>query len=202
MDETDCWSIVYEFIINGEIDKAISLCETEVCSNSMSCQRYLGWKYYEKGDMEKALSWFGKAANQKDGEALFGIGSVQIVKKDFQSAVFYFENAAKNGYPRGYHWAGSIYHRGSGVPIDIDRAIKYYRQGAEHGYIMAERSLISLEFKNGNIFEKFILIFKFIMLFIRTAKILIKNINDPRVIDVPNSFENIVPREDGMLDKR
>lgn len=189
MDEFDCWSIVYKFIANDEIDNAISLCETEVCSNSLNCQRFLGWTYYNKRDMEKALSWFGKAANQNDGEALFGIGSVLVVKKDFQSAVSYFERAASNGYHRGYQWAGSIYHRGNGVVIDLERAEKYYRQGAEHGYIMAERSLISLEMRKGNFFVKFVFAFKFIVLLVKTARILFLNIDDPRVMDVPNYFK-------------
>ncbi|MBJ7309699.1 tetratricopeptide repeat protein [Rugamonas sp. CCM 8940] len=189
MDTTDCWSFAYEFIVSGEIEKAISLCETEVCSNSINCQRYLGWIYYKRGDMEKSLSWFGKAADQKDGEALFGIGSVLVVKKDFQSAVSYFERAANNGYPRGYQWAGSIYHRGSGVSIDLDRAEKYYRQGAAHGYIMAERSLISLRMKKENIFVKFILIFKFVALLVKATKISVRDINDPRMMDVPNYFK-------------
>ncbi len=189
MDEFDCWSIAYEFIVNDEIDMAISLCETDVCSNSLSCQRFLGWTYYNKRDMEKALSWFSKAANQNDGEALFGIGSVLVVNENFQSAASYFERAARNGYHRGYHWAGSIYHRGSGVAIDVDKAITYYRQGAAHGYIMAERSLISLEMEKGNILVKFVLAFKFIALLVKAVRILFLNIDDPRVIDVPNYFK-------------
>jgi TPR repeat protein len=193
MDALDCWSIAYEFIVNGEIEKAVSFCETEACSNSILCQRYLGWIYYEKGDMERALNWFNKAAIQKDGEAIFGIGCVHIVNKNFQSALYCFESATDNGYFRGHQWAASIYHRGNGVPINTDKAIEHYRKGAEHGYIMAERSLISLESKKGGFITKFVSIFKFAALLIKTMKISLRDINDPRLMDVPNHFKKISP---------
>ena len=180
----NCWTEISRLVSIGEIGKAIAICEAGPCSGLLECQRYLGWHYYKKGDMEKALIWFAQAADQKDGEGLFGMGSVHVAQKEFQKALQYFECAAGHGYIRAYQWIAGIYQHGCGVPPDIDKATNYYQQGAVHGFIMAERSLINLTSKNGNVLVQILSLLKLVSLQIRTAKIAYQNMNDPRLADV------------------
>jgi TPR repeat protein len=188
MNASDCWSTAYKLIESGNIAGAMALCEKAPCSAVPQCQRFLGWEYYKQNEMQNALLWFGRAADQQDGEALFGIGSVHVARKEFQAAIPYFELAAKHGYPRGYQWIAAIYQHGSGVPTDLQMALDYYQRGASHGCIMAERSLIALESRQGNILVKFSSLFKLIRLQIKTVKIASHNKNDPRIADIPNAF--------------
>lgn len=182
--KSQCWAAAYELIANGEIERAIAICKSDKCSSVMECQRYLGWSCYEKGDVKNALVWFTKAADQEDGEALFGIGSVYVAQREFRNALEYFERSANQGYARSYQWIAGIYQHGCGVPMDINKAVCFYKEGASRGYVMAERSLINIASVNGNVFEKLLSMLKLVLLQIRTAKIAYRNIDDNRLADV------------------
>ncbi len=185
-----CWTEVSRFISIGETGKAVAICEADPCSGLLNCQRYLGWHYYKKGDTGKSLVWFAQASDQKDGEALFGMGSVYVSQKEFRKALQYFECAAEHGYIRAYQWIAGIYQHGCGVPPDIDKASKYYQLGAVHGFIMAERSLINIKSKNSNVLLKILSLIQLVSLQIRTAKIAYQNMNDPRLADVRRRAAN------------
>ena len=188
MEIFDCWEETSRLITRGESARAIELCESKRCSNVLRCQRYLGWTYYAKGDIEGALIWFSKAANQGDAEASFGVASAYVARKEFQLALRHFEQAATAGYRRGYQWIAGIHQHGYGVPIDVDKAISYYEKGASYGYVMAERSLINLRWERGNLPVKLLSLLQLIRLQLRAAKIAYRDINDPRIADVNNAF--------------
>lgn len=111
-----CWQAAFDCISKGQADKAVALCETEPCSQVLECQRYLGWSYYAKADFERAFSWFSKGADRNDGEAMFGLGSIHVARKEFKNALEYFERSASLGYVRSYQWIAGLYHHGCGVP--------------------------------------------------------------------------------------
>ena len=185
----ECWLVVCNFIEAGEVDKAIALCESDRCSNSVDCQRYLGWEYYAQGNMEKSLIWFLKAVDQNDVESLFGAGSVEFCEKNYISAICYFKRAAENGYPRAYQWIANIYCRTEDFPVNVEEALKYYKKGASHGFLMSKRAIISIDMKSGNIFIKLVSALKLIFLMIEMLIISFRDINDIRMSDVPNVFE-------------
>src|SRR3989339_17122 len=126
-NNSECWGRAVHFISIGEPDKARMLCENKLCSGMVECRRYLGWLYYEKGDMEKSFNWFAEAAEQDDGESLFGIGSIYASQKNFLDALRYFESSANHGYVRSYQWIAGLYQHGCGMPRDIEKAIEYYK---------------------------------------------------------------------------
>lgn len=189
MKASDCWSAAFEFIARGESNRVLELCEKEPCSASLDCQRFLGWKYYEQDDMEQALGWFSKAAEQGDADALFGIGSVHFAQKDFRIALQYYERAAEHGSSKSYAWIGYIYQLGLGVPKSFEMAIKYYEHSAAHGYILAERALIRLKLQHGNVVQKILVLPRYIYMLIRTGLIAYRDINDKRIQDIPNAFD-------------
>jgi len=190
MSESDCWATAYRFIANGETDRAIELCEQRPCSDVLECQRFLGWTYYQQEAFDKALTWFARAADRGDGDALYGIGSVHFVRRDFYGALQYYERAADHGCSRAYGWIGYIYHQGLGVTRDIDRAISYYKRAAAHGYLVAERALIHLTWQHGNLLKRIAVLPKYLYIIAKAAIIAFRNVNDPRIADVPNAFES------------
>lgn len=138
--------------------------------------------------MEKALSWFFRAAEQGDAEALYGIGSVHFVQRAFPAALQYYERAADKGYSRSYHWIGYMYHQGLGMPRNINMAIDYYKKSAAHGYLVAERALIHLAWQEGGILRRILALPKYIYIVLKAATIAYCDINDYRIVDVPNAF--------------
>lgn len=189
MKASECWVTAQKFISLGETEKAIELCESQPCSGLLECQRFLGWAYYRLDNMNKALNWFSKAAETGDGDAMFGIGSVHFVQRDFHGALQYYEHAANHGCSRAHGWIGYIYHQGLGKPRDVDMAISHYKQGAAHGYLIAERALIHLTWQHGSLLKKIAVLPKYLYIIAKTVTIAFHNANDPRIADVPNAFE-------------
>ena len=188
MKTSDCWTTAYEFIASGETQNAVAFCEQTPCSGSVECQRFLGRTYYDQNDMEKAVNWFSKAAEQGDAIALFGLGSILFVQKDFRAALPYYERAAEKGYSRAYNWIAYIYQEGLDVPRNVELAVSNYKKGAAHGYLVAERALIRFTFQQGTIVNKILAVPKFIYILIKSAVLAYRNINDERIRDVPNAF--------------
>lgn len=186
---SDCWQKAYQLIANGETMSAVALCEQEICSGLVECQRFLGRTYHEQNDMENALKWFSKAAEQGDPFALFGVGNVHFARKDFQTALAYYERSAEQGYPRAYNWVAHIYQHGLGVPQSAEMAIKYYRKAAAYGYLIAERALIHIAFQQGSMLDKILAVPKYIYILIKAAVLAYRNINDERIRDIPNAFQ-------------
>lgn len=186
MNEIECGLAAYKLIKNGELLKAIALCESEPYSASVHCQGYLGWIYFEQREMENALFWYRKAADQGSAEALFAIGQIHTLRKEYLISIPFFERAAANGYQRGYQYLGEIYEKGYGVPIDINKAIHYYKNGKNLGYVAAERKLIQLESIHGSFLTKIVSRIKIIRLGLRAWDISRRNMDDPRLADVPN----------------
>lgn len=186
MELLNCWPRATSLISAGQAEHAVELCEGQICSASIECQRYLGWSYYRQGNMEKALLWFLMAEN--DAEALYGMGSIYVKQKSYGNAADCFEQAAKAGFPRAYYWLGNIYLHGLGVPKDVRLAQKYYEQGAEHGYILAERALLYLKVKQGNILTRCVVWPNYIFLLVKAGFIAYRDISDERIADIPNFF--------------
>jgi TPR repeat protein len=70
MNELNCAIRLAELDARGDILDAVALCETLPCSEDVNCQRYLGWTYASRGELEKAGDWYLKAAAQGSSEAI------------------------------------------------------------------------------------------------------------------------------------
>ncbi len=68
-------------------------------------------------------------------------------------------------------------------------AISHYKQGAAHGYLIAERALIHLTWQHGSLLKKIAVLPKYLYIIAKTVTIAFHNANDPRIADVPNAFE-------------
>lgn len=184
----DCWEDAYNLIDQGKETEAMSLCQQTPCSESVNCQRFLGWFFYEQGKLDNALNWFTKAIEQEDVESLYGKACVCFDNQDFINALKYYEKASSNGYSRAYYWLGYLHEYGLGVDHDLEQASYYYRKGSKNGYLIADRAIIDLVFKGNNLLKKLLVLPKFIYILIKSFFIALENIHDERIVDIPNYF--------------
>jgi tetratricopeptide (TPR) repeat protein len=194
MDEYDCWCVVQRFIKKKEYDRAIEFCETEPYSRFPYCRNYLGWTFYEQNNYEASAYWFGKASQQDNGEAFFGMGCIHLVQKNWQSALSCLENAANKEFPRAYFWIALIYYHGGGseVPRDFDRATHYFRIAADHDSLMAKRFILLFESKEG-VWRRVVSWFKLIPLLVEAWVISARNPYDSRIVDIGYQHKRLFP---------
>ena len=105
----------------------------------------LGCRYKEKGDLERAASWFRKAADLGDSLAQYNLGvcysNGQGVEKDETRAFFWFQKAAEQGLAGAQFNLGVYYDKGKGVEKDEAKAVSWYRKAAEQGHAGAQFNL-------------------------------------------------------------
>ena len=104
-------------------------------------------------DVEEAIRWFRRAAEQGDAaaQALLGDGSAQFniglmyafgrgVQQDHYEAVRWYRRAAEQGFADA-QLLGVSYDQGQGVPQDCAEAVRWYRRAAEQGLADAQYNL-------------------------------------------------------------
>jgi len=99
---------------------------------------------YEHGwgvpvNLEKAVHFYELAGDEGFKLGYYHLGQLYEkggggVKVDIQKAIEWYQTAGDNAFARGYHRIGEIYEQGIGVPRDLDKAIKWYEEGAGAGY--------------------------------------------------------------------
>ncbi len=185
------WEKALHLYSNGDIDGAMDICKQEPCaSDSVECQKFLGWRFYEKDLFDDALYWFFKAKAIGDAESIFGIASVHYTRYEYEDALNEYIEALHNGNFRACFWIGYMYQYGLGAKRDINKALDYYRIGSKNGYLMSERALIHLIFKQGSFIEKVKKIPSFIFIVIKSLFIANSDIQDERLADIPNAFNS------------
>lgn len=112
-------------------------------------QYRLGRCYYDgKGveqDMEDAVVWLRKAANQRHAEAMYWLAECYLLGCGFENedeaneaAIKWFETAAKQDHAEAMFRLGECYENGEGVEADFDEAIGWYESAAEQGHAEAQ----------------------------------------------------------------
>ena len=190
-NQSDCWEEAYELIIEGKSNEAMQLCQKLPCADdSVDCQRYLGWCFYEFDDVDKALYWFNKAVDKKDSESMYGRGCIHFINREFEPAFDDYQKSLQWGYGRSAYWLGYMYEQGLGTDKNIYEAKRYYELGyKKSGYLIAKRASINLVFKNGNFFQKLLTIPSYVYIILRSMIIAKNDINDERLADIPNAFK-------------
>lgn len=192
MNQSQCAKTAYELIGAGNTAQAIAFCESVPCRDVADCQRYLGWLYYQINNLEMALTWFTRAADQGDINALYGIACTHFVNRDFQLALEYYSKAADRGYSAAYHWIGYIYDRGLGTPRNADKASENYSKGAAAGYLIAERALLRLRWSRAAVWRRIAMLPSYLALLVKTVAVASRDTGDPRLVDIPNALEKKV----------
>lgn len=106
---------------------------------------------YENGigvlkDIEKAIDWYTKAAQEGLVEAQFLLGQLYdnycYINENYKKkASKLTEKAAKKGHVQAQYKLSYIYTYGNGVQKDTKQAIKWCRKAAEQDYVPAQLEL-------------------------------------------------------------
>ena len=126
-------------------------------------------EFYEKGkyrnavvdvDLNKSTKYYEKYVNQNhDGDVIFKLAKMLLEVQNFSKAIKYYELAATDyGIKAAYMSLGSIYESGLNrvdeygnksdyvVPIDLDKAMMWYKKLADTGDAKAKASYERVEY--------------------------------------------------------
>jgi uncharacterized protein len=79
-----------------------------------------------------------KNADLGDADAQNDTGLVFLAKSRLESAVAWFELAAKQGHPDAMHWLGKCYLEGNGVARNDDLGLMWIAKAAAAGHAIAQ----------------------------------------------------------------
>lgn len=95
-----------------------------------SAQIHLAHKYYEKGDDEKAFTWYRKAAEKSvygaQSQLAFMYLNGRGVNKNPVQAAYWYQKAADSGSSLAKTELGRMYEQGVGVEKDLEKALALY----------------------------------------------------------------------------
>jgi hypothetical protein len=102
----------------------------------------------EAANLEEAIKWYRKAADQGQPEAQNALGFLHQwgrgVPQDFSEAVRWYRKSADQGDPNGQSNLGKMYLEGTGVAQDSSQAAEWYRKSAEQGWAWGQSELAHL----------------------------------------------------------
>ena len=95
----------------------------------------LGEQYLNKGDVERAVSYFKKSAEFGNAKAQRMLGDCYFwgegIREDKSEAVKWYRLAAEQGDAEAQRILGACYYFGTGIREDKQEAVKWYRLAAE-----------------------------------------------------------------------
>lgn len=106
----------------------------------------LGKEYYYGNNVseniDEAIKWLTKSAEQEDTEAMGILGNCFVEKKNFKKAIEWYKTGAEK-YNDGYcqNSLGLRYYNGEGVKQSYSDAFFYFKRAAENGDSSGERNL-------------------------------------------------------------
>jgi uncharacterized protein len=108
-------------------------------------QYQLGLILKEKGNIDAAVYWLEKAANNKDIKAQYLLGSIyekgEIADLDYSKAIHFYNMAITQKDPFSQYALGAMYASGVGVEKNLEKAFSLYIKAANQDYVLAQFSL-------------------------------------------------------------
>jgi TPR repeat protein len=99
-----------------------------------------------KRDIDKALQWYQKAAEQGVAEAQFNLAHLLVTEEiSAVAAAEWMEKAAQQGLTDAEYLLGVIYVEGIGVEMDPARARQWLKKAAAKGHAEAKRQLKAMK---------------------------------------------------------
>jgi TPR repeat protein len=101
---------------------------------------------YRKGigadvDPARSREWFERAAAAGSLLASYELGWLYRNDKDFEKARRAASAGVDRGYPPSMYLLATMYQRGQGVPVDVQRARDLLEAAVAHGHVFAKRNL-------------------------------------------------------------
>lgn len=100
-------------------------------------------------DIDKAIGWYSKAAEEGDLEGVLAIARLHLtgigVEVDYDLArKTYKDILSKTIEPRALFGLGWIYFHGLGVPVNLDKAEECFKLAMSEGHLLAGKSLAAI----------------------------------------------------------
>lgn len=109
-------------------------------------------QYKIKPDIQKAIGWYKKAAEQDHTGAMKILGELYYegkkVNQDYKQAVEWFKKGAELGGPGCQIYLGDCYFYGNGVEKDYSIALEWYKKARENGVDSANDMIAKITSKN------------------------------------------------------
>ncbi|MCI6894181.1 MAG: PEGA domain-containing protein [Bacteroidales bacterium] len=102
-----------------------------------------------RANYDKAIT--GDAAAQCDLGECYYYG--KSVKKNKESAVYWYRRAADQGYADAQNLLGVCYYKGHGVRKNYEEAVKWYRKAADLGNLSAKYNLADCYYNGKGVFQ-------------------------------------------------
>lgn len=132
----------------GDYEEVFPFYEGLAKNGNVEAQTLVGW-LYQNGfgiakNEEEASNWFKRASNNGSVEAEFNLGKMAAGKRNYNEAFQYYLSSANRGYAPALFRLGWIYENGRALPVDIERAIFYYKKSADGGNVFGKKGLALL----------------------------------------------------------
>jgi TPR repeat protein len=113
----------------------------------------MGW-FYLNGigvaeDRDLSWNWYRKSARQGDPRAMFSLGDICYIEKNYSGAHTWFTRAARAGHKKSLYWLGKLYWKGYGIDQDRKQALALFAQASKAGVQEAKRVLRFLSRRKG-----------------------------------------------------
>jgi hypothetical protein len=129
----------------GRADEAFPIYKSLAEGGDSRCQVFVGWMLHQghgvPQDIERARSWFERAASLGSTEAAFYCGRSAFAQGKYAEGLPWFRRSAAQGYGPALLWLGLAHVRGHGIEVDRSKGIQYLQQAAEAGNFFARREL-------------------------------------------------------------
>lgn len=116
-----------------------------ICEVYPACKNMLGFFYanglYVDINKTQSIQYFQAAAEKKNVDAAFNLGTLYLHEKKYKKALKYLQLAADQNHKEANYNIGLIYIYGLGVKKDYQRALDYMQTAKKLGYEKAKRPL-------------------------------------------------------------
>jgi TPR repeat protein len=137
-------------MLGGNDDEAFRLNSIAAEDGMHDAVLAMGWFYLNgvgvQANEGEAIRWYRKSARQGEARAMFSLGYIAYVRKDFSDALIWFTRAVKKDHYRSNYWIGKMYWRGEGVIQDRRSAQEFFAKAADRKVVEAQRALRFLGF--------------------------------------------------------
>jgi TPR repeat protein len=155
-------------------------------AGEIEAQIYLGWAYIEGKFVEKddnlAKQWLKRASDQDSKEATLRLAMLLVIVQKDKHGIEMLRSLSAEGYAPAAYELGNYYYVGRCVERDTNAAEREWSRAAGAGHAIAKVKLLKYQSLHSPFYKKPLLFLKLCWAGISMLSILVRDLNDPRVL--------------------